>query len=163
MRASSTPGSTPTIARRRLFYHRVGTDRSQDRLIHEEADPGFFMSVGGTRSNEWIFIAINDHETSEYRVMPANDPEAEPKVVSPRETGLEYDIEEGGDIFFILTNADGAKDFKIVTAPAADPRRENWTDLVPHRAGAAHPGGAVVQGFPGPARAQRRLAAHRGA
>ena len=119
----------------KAFYHRVGTDRSQDRLIHEEADPGFFMSVGGTRSNEWIFIAINDHETSEYRVMPANDPEAEPKVVSPRETGVEYDIEEGGDIFFILTNADGAKDFKIVTAPAADPRRENWTDLVPHRPG----------------------------
>ena len=42
-------------------------------------------------------------------------------MVSPRETGLEYDLEEGGDIFFILTNADGAKDFKIVTAPAADP------------------------------------------
>ncbi len=59
----------------KAFYHRVGTDRSQDRLIHEEADPGFFMNVGGTRSNEWIFIAINDHETSEYRVMPANDPD----------------------------------------------------------------------------------------
>ena len=56
-------------------------------------------------------------------------------MVSPRETGLEYDIEEGGDVFFILTNADGAKDFKIVTAPAADPRRENWTDLVPHQPG----------------------------
>ena len=93
------------------------------------------MSVGGSRSNDWIFIAINDHETSEYRVIPAGDPMAEPKVVSPREAGLQYDIEEGGDIFFILTNADGAKDFKIVTAPAADPRRENWTDLVPHEPG----------------------------
>ena len=93
------------------------------------------MNVGGSRSNDWIFIAINDHETSEYRIVPAGDPTAEPKIVAPRETGLEYDIEEGGDVFFILTNADGAKDFKIVTAPAADPRRENWTDLVPHQPG----------------------------
>jgi oligopeptidase B len=119
----------------KTFYHRVGTDPSQDRMIYEEADPGFFMNVGGTRSNEWIFIAINDHETSEYLAIPANDPLGEPKMVSPRETGLEYDIEEGGDVFFILTNADGAKDFKIVTAPAADPRRQNWTDLVPHQPG----------------------------
>ena len=41
--------------------------------------------------------------------------------MAPRETGLEYDLEEGGDVFFILTNADGAKDFKIMTAPVDDP------------------------------------------
>ena len=93
------------------------------------------MDVGGTRSNEWIMIGINDHETSEYRLMPADDPFAEPKLVAPREIGLQYDLEEGGDIFFILTNADGAKDFKIMTAPAADPARANWQELVPHEPG----------------------------
>nr|MBA3446284.1 S9 family peptidase [Pseudaminobacter sp.] len=91
--------------------------------------------VGGTRGNEWIFIGINDHETSEYRVLSANDPHAAPKVVAPRETGLQYDLEEGGDIFFILTNADGARDFKIMTAPAAGPGRANWTELVAHEPG----------------------------
>src|SRR5690606_31032295 len=34
-----------------------------------------------------------------------------------------------------LTNADGAEDFKIVTAPVGAPGRENWRDLVPHRPG----------------------------
>ena len=53
----------------------------------------------------------------------------------PRETGLQYDLEEGGDVFFILTNADGAKDFKIMTAPVADPTRPNWKELVPHEPG----------------------------
>ncbi|TIT60308.1 MAG: S9 family peptidase, partial [Mesorhizobium sp.] len=106
-----------------------------DRLIYEETDPGFFMNVGGTRSNEWIMVGINDHETSEYRIMSASEPFAEPKLVSARETGLQYDLEEGGDIFFILTNADGAKDFKIMTAPANDPVRANWQELVPHEAG----------------------------
>ncbi len=119
----------------KAFYHRVGSDQSEDRLIYEEPDPGFFMSVGGDRLNEWILLSISDHETSEYRLLPANDPTAEPVIVSARETGLEYDIEEGGDVFFILTNADGAKDFKIVTAPVSAPQRENWKDLVPHEPG----------------------------
>ena len=111
------------------------SDVADDRLIYEETDPGFFMSVGGSRLNDWIMISIGDHETSEYRLLPAADPFAEPIVVSPRETGLEYEIEEGGDVFFILTNADGAKDYKVVTAPVADPRRANWTDLVAHEPG----------------------------
>ena len=48
MTASSTPGSTPTIARRRSSTTVLGTTAREDRLVYEEADPGFFMSVGGT-------------------------------------------------------------------------------------------------------------------
>ena len=119
----------------KVFFHAIGSDPAQDRLVYEEADSGMFVSAGGTRLHDWFFISISDHETSEYRVLPAGDPFAEPKVVSPREAGLQYDIEEGGDIFFILTNADGAKDFKVVTAPAGDPTRANWQELIPHEPG----------------------------
>jgi len=38
-------------------------------------------------------------------------------------------------VFFILTNADGARDFKIMTAPVSDPSRSNWRELVPHEPG----------------------------
>ena len=119
----------------KTLYHALGDDPKNDRLVYEEADPGFFMNVGGTRRNDWIMIGINDHETSEYRLLRADDTLAEPKIVAPREAGLQYDLEEGGDVFFILTNADGAKDFKIMTAPVADPARANWQELVPHEPG----------------------------
>jgi oligopeptidase B len=56
-------------------------------------------------------------------------------LVKAREPGIQYDLEEGGDVFFILTNSGGAKDFRIMTAPVADPREENWTELVPHEPG----------------------------
>lgn len=119
----------------KLFFHTLGTDVSQDRLVYEESDPGFFMDVGGTRTNDWIFVSINDHETSEFRLLRSSDTTATPQLVAAREAGLQYDLEEGGDVFFILTNADGAKDFKIVTAPVSDPTRPNWTDIVPHESG----------------------------
>ncbi|MFA6154245.1 S9 family peptidase [Mesorhizobium sp.] len=119
----------------KVLFHALGQDQDSDRLIYEETDPGFFMDVEGTRGNQWIMIGINDHETSEYRLLNASDPFAEPKLVAAREIGLQYDLEEGGDIFFILTNADGAKDFKIMTAPAIDPVRANWRELVAHEPG----------------------------
>jgi oligopeptidase B len=93
------------------------------------------MSVGGSRLDDFIFINIHDHETSEYHLIPADDPLSPPRLVAGRETGVEYDMEEGGDVFFILTNADGAKDFKIVEAPVTDPGRHNWRDVVPHEPG----------------------------
>jgi len=117
----------------KIFFHGLGW--SEDRLVYEEADPGFFISVSGSRLDDWIFISVYDHETSEYRILPANDPAAQPRVVAPRQPGVRYDIEPGGEEFFILTNRDGAKDFKIMTAPAADPSPSNWRELVPHEPG----------------------------
>ncbi|MCT8998749.1 S9 family peptidase [Chelativorans intermedius] len=118
----------------KLFFHPLGA-AEEDRLIYEEPDPGFFMSVSGSRLNDWILICSHNHETSEYRILPADDSHAEPRLVAARETGLQYDLEPAGEEFFILTNADGAKDFKIMTAPAADPSRENWREVVAHEPG----------------------------
>lgn len=119
----------------RIFHHRLGDDPASDRLVYEEADPGFFMDVAGTRLNDWIMIGINDHETSEYRLIPAGDPGAQPLLVKPREAGVQYDLEAGGDVFFILTNSGGARDFRVMAAPVSDPREENWVELVPHEPG----------------------------
>ena len=119
----------------KIFHHILGTAQADDRLVFEEADPGFFMSVGGSLLDDFIYIDIHDHETSEYRLLSTKDLLAEPKLVAERITGLEYSMTEGGDVFYILTNADGAKDFKIVEAPVGAPARENWREVVPHKPG----------------------------
>ncbi|PST26437.1 S9 family peptidase [Mesorhizobium plurifarium] len=119
----------------KIFHHIIGTPQSQDRLVYEEPDAGFFMSVGGSLLDDFIYIDIHDHETSEYRLLPTSDLTAEPKVVAERVTGLEYSMTEGGKVFYILTNADGAKDFKIMEAPVEAPQKENWREVVPHKPG----------------------------
>ncbi|RVM06540.1 S9 family peptidase, partial [Sinorhizobium meliloti] len=119
----------------KIFHHVIGTPQSEDRLVYEEPDAGFFMSVGGSLLDDFIYIDIHDHETSEYRLIPTRDLAAEPRIVAVRVTGLEYSMTEGGDVFYILTNADGAKDFKIMEAPVEAPQKENWREVVPHKPG----------------------------
>jgi oligopeptidase B len=119
----------------KVFHHIVGQPQSSDRLVYEETDPGFFMGVGGSLLDDVIYIDIHDHETSEYRLLSTKDLTAEPILVAEREEGVEYSMTEGGDVFYILTNADDAKDFKIVEAPVSAPGKENWNELVPHEPG----------------------------
>ncbi|MCV9963404.1 S9 family peptidase [Pararhizobium sp. BT-229] len=119
----------------KIFHHIIGTPQSDDRLVYEEEDPGFFMGVGGSMLDDFIYIDIHDHETSEYWLLPTSDLTGKPQLVSARETGLEYSLTEGGDVFYILTNADGAKDFKIMQTPVDKPSREHWIDVVPHTPG----------------------------
>ena len=119
----------------KIFHHVIGTPQADDRLVYEEEDPGFFMGVGASMLDDVIYIDIHDHETSEYMLIPTSDLHATPRLVAARETGLEYSMTEGGDVFYILTNADGAKDFKIMETPFDRPERENWREVVPHTPG----------------------------
>ena len=119
----------------KVFHHILGTPQSDDRLVFEEKDPGFFMGVGGSLLDDVIYLDIHDHETSEYRLIPTSDLTAEPKLVAARKEGIEYSMTEGGDVFYILTNDGDAKDFKIVEAPFAAPGKENWKEIVPHEPG----------------------------
>ena len=121
----------------KVYRHVVGTAAADDALIHEEKDSGFYVGVGKTQSGRFLLIEANDHQTSEIYLVPANAPETKPLLVAPREHGVEYDIEDdaGRERFLILTNADGAEDFKIVEAPIATPERARWRDVAPHRPG----------------------------
>ncbi len=119
----------------RVKRHLVGTPTEEDEVVYEEKDPGFFVKLGATQSNAFVLIEMSDHETSEVRLLDRTDPSAAPRLVEPRTPRLQYDVEHHGDSLIILTNADGAEDFKIMTAPVGSPGRTSWRDLVPYRPG----------------------------
>jgi oligopeptidase B len=118
-----------------VWHHRLGTAQADDVLIYEETDPGWFTHLHESTSGRFCVIAGGDHETSEQRLIDLANPLSPPRLVAAREEGVQYSLADRGDELFILTNADGAIDFKIVTAPLASPARANWRDLIPHRAG----------------------------
>lgn len=119
----------------KVFRHRLGTDPAADELIYEEKDSGFFVGVGRTQSGRFLVIDCHDHQTSEVWLLDLQAPDAMLFCVSPRDVGHEYSVEDQGDALIILTNADGAEDFKIVAAPLSAPGRDTWTDLVAHEPG----------------------------
>ncbi len=104
-------------------------------LIYDEEDPGFFVSVGSSDGENYIVINAGGHTSNEIRVIDAADPAGEPTLIAAREEGVEYYLTEATDRFYFRTNADGAVDFKIVSAPLDNPGRENWEDFVAHRPG----------------------------
>jgi oligopeptidase B len=119
----------------RVLRHTIGTDQAADAIVYEDSNPGFFISVGETQSRRFVVISTHDHETSEARVIEADSPFEKPRLIARRLTGQEYYVDHCGDRFFILTNADGAEDFKIVIAPIATPARRNWRDFIAHKPG----------------------------
>ncbi len=118
-----------------VWRHRLGTPQTDDALIYEEHDPGWFTHIHESSTSRFGVIAGGDHETSEQRLIDLADPDAPPRLIAAREVGVQYSVADRGSELFILTNADGAIDFKIVTAPLASPERANWCDLIPHREG----------------------------
>ena len=119
----------------KVFRHDIGSDPADDVLVYEEADAGFFVGLGKTQSGRFIVIACHDHETSEVWLIPADDPSEAPRLVAKRQKGVEYSLEEANGTLFILTNAEDAKDFKVVTAPVKTPGPDNWRDLIGHEPG----------------------------
>jgi oligopeptidase B len=119
----------------RVRRHRLGRAQADDELIYEEADQGWFVNLDLTNSGAYVLVSVNDHEASEAYLLDRNDPAAVPRLVAQREHRVIYDVEHHGTDLIIRTNADGAEDFKLVTAPVSDPGRANWRDLVPYRQG----------------------------
>ena len=119
----------------KIKRHKIGESIKKDVTVYEEPDAGFFVAVGETQSGKYIVIDSHDHQTSEIRLIYADQPLEQPILVAERIEGQEYSIEHQDDRFLILTNADEAEDFKIVSVPTNSPERKNWTDLIPHKLG----------------------------
>jgi oligopeptidase B len=129
-----------------IHRHRLGTPASDDELVHHEPDERFWLGIGRTRSRRLLVIMAGSKVTSEARILDAHDPQAPPRLVAEREHGVEYDLEDRGDTLYLVTNADGSQDFKLVTAPLATPGREHWRDLVAHRPGVRLEAADVFEG-----------------
>lgn len=107
--------------------HVLGTDITEDVELYHEDDEGYRVGIGLTHSEKYIVISTGDHETSEVRLVPTDNPLAKPILVSARQTGREYEVEEHDGTLYILTNDDHVN-FRLATAPIGDP--DNWSTLI---------------------------------
>nr|MBS0037243.1 S9 family peptidase [Saprospiraceae bacterium] len=123
-----------TLRAYKIYRHELGTDTQQDTAVYEETDNTFTAFIYKTKSNKYIVIGSYSTLTQEYRLIPADDPRAEPTIFEPRDRAgnLEYSIAHIDDKFYIKTNWN-AKNFKIMVTPEDRTSRDHWEDFIPHR------------------------------
>ncbi|PPT56865.1 oligopeptidase B [Xanthomonas arboricola] len=120
-----------TLLTVRVKKHVLGTPSKDDVLVYEEKDDSFYMGIGRTRDDKYITIGVESTVSSETRYAPADNPERF-TLLAKRERDVEYHPEHFDGRWVIRTNADGAKNFKLVTAPTDATTRKQWTDWVAH-------------------------------
>jgi oligopeptidase B len=114
----------------KMFRHVLGSDKYD--LLYDEKDELFDIGVQRSRDKAVIMLAAASKTSTEFRYIPADNPEAAWKTIIARQADHEYDVEHRGDLFYIRTNK-GAKNFRVVTAPVSDPSEKNWKEFIAHR------------------------------
>jgi oligopeptidase B len=116
----------------RLYRHTLGTEAGKDDLVYEEKDERFSVDVEKSRSRKFIMLQVGSHTTSEARMLDADNPKGEWKLIAPRQQDVEYYPDHHGDQLLIRTN-DKGRTFRLVSAPVSSPGKENWKEIVPVR------------------------------
>ena len=122
-----------TLRSSSIYRHILGTDASEDEVVFEEKDETYSTYVYKTKSHKFIVIGSSSTLSSEFRIISADNPYGDWRVIQPREDNLEYSLSHYGDYFYIQTNKDDATNFKLMKTPINKTTKENWVDVIPHR------------------------------
>ena len=117
----------------RLFYHKIGTPQSEDKMIFGGTPEQKHRYVGGSVSedNKYLFIsARNSTSGGKLFMMDLTKKNPELNTIIDNEDTDTYVIENDGSKLYIVTNLD-APNQRIVTVDAANPSPENWEDFIP--------------------------------
>ncbi|MBL7473438.1 S9 family peptidase [Robertkochia sediminum] len=122
-----------TLRSDKIYRHVSGTEPTTDALVYHEEDEAFSAFVYKSKSSQYIIFGSESTLTSEYSILSADKPGGTPVVFQPRIRGLEYDISHFEDHFYILTNADGATNFKLMKTPVGSTAKDSWQEVIGHR------------------------------
>ncbi len=116
-----------------IMKHVLGTPVSEDKVVFDETDETFSVYLGKTKSKKYITITSGQTLTSEVRLIEADKPDGKVTIFEPRTVDRLYSVEHLNGQFYIMTNADGAKNFKLMKCADNKIGMANWTEVIPHR------------------------------
>lgn len=122
-----------TLRSHKIFKHQLGSDPSNDIEVFHETDETFHTFVYKSKSRKYIIIGSSSTVSSEYRILDANQSDGEFKIFQERTKDLEYSIAHYNDSFYIISNADGATNFKLSKTNENTTAKAYWEDVIPHR------------------------------
>ena len=121
-----------TLRSERVMRYQLGNSGNGEEIYFED-DETFSVFSYKTKSDKYIVVGSSSTLSQEYRILNANDPEGEFKMFQERVDGLEYSISHYDDKWLIVTNKDGATNFKLMSCPESKTSSNSWVDYIPHR------------------------------
>lgn len=117
----------------KLYYHKVGTPQSEDRLVYERRDEKEWGFHGqATDDGRWLVITVT-HGTERKNNLFYLDlakPDAEVvELLTGFEARYEF-IDNDGDVFWVRTDLDAPRN-RIVAIDVSQPDRDKWKQIVP--------------------------------
>lgn len=119
-----------TLLPYQVWQHTVGHPTAADRLIYEEKDETFYVSVHITTSRRYILIHLGSATTSEVLLLDAELVDAEPLCFLPRRKDHEYTLDHYQHNFYLRSNREG-KNFGLYRSKVRDEKQ--WEVLIPAR------------------------------
>ncbi|MCN2115885.1 oligopeptidase B [Escherichia coli] len=119
-----------TLQPYQVWRHAIGTPASQDKLIYEEKDDTYYVSLHKTTSKHYVVIHLASATTSEVRLLDAEMADAEPFVFLPRRKDHEYSLDHYQHRFYLRSNRHG-KNFGLYRTRMRD--EQQWEELIPPR------------------------------
>ena len=128
-----TKKNPKTLRAESIFRQSINKGEASDKLIYMEKDSTFNTFVSKSKSDSYIFIGSFSSLTSEYQFLNAAKPFDDFKLVQKRIEGLEYSVSHFENNFYIYSNANNSKNFKIDVVPISNPSKDNWKPFLPHK------------------------------
>jgi oligopeptidase B len=122
-----------TLRSSKIFKHKLGTPAEKDKLVYDESDETFSVSLSETKSRKYILINSTQTLASETRYIEASEPDTDFKIFEPRKVNHEYNIDHIGNEFYIRTNSDSASNFKLMKTAEGKTGKTNWKEVIAHR------------------------------
>ena len=122
-----------TLITNKVLKHVVGESEIKDIVIYEEKDPEFNLSIGKSRSKKYLYIYIGKTESSETLLLDLEEKNSELISILPREEKHLYSVEDTPECFYVLTDSDNAKNFKLMKFNLDQiGSKDSWETVVEH-------------------------------
>ncbi|MBK8285302.1 MAG: S9 family peptidase [Ahniella sp.] len=120
-----------TMLGNRVMRHRLG-GAVADTVVYTEPDNRYFLNVRRSRSERFVMIGSSSTESTEWRYARSDDPSLGFQLVYPRESGHEYEAEDHGNEWVVLSNWQ-ADNFRLLRTPiSTSTDRNTWREWLAH-------------------------------
>ncbi|MAB22753.1 MAG: S9 family peptidase [Idiomarina sp.] len=117
----------------KLYYHELGTDQSDDKLVFGGTDAEKHRYVGGsvTDDDRYLLIsAANSTWGNKLFLKDLTDEDSELVTVLDHTDSDTRVLDNDGSKLYLVTNLD-APNQRVVTVDASNPTPENWENFIP--------------------------------